>query len=153
MKLINERSWREDHGTFDNNLMVLNEADGILLPFEMNFDFTPFWVRVNNIPLAKINAHAARAIGNALGECLDFEDDDPLALAWGFKVRVNIDVRRPLRRAVKLAISRTESKKLPLQYERLPLLCYACGRMGHTQKECSFIEKEGSKDTHSGFGP
>ncbi|GAV62397.1 LOW QUALITY PROTEIN: DUF4283 domain-containing protein/zf-CCHC_4 domain-containing protein, partial [Cephalotus follicularis] len=52
------------------------------------------------------------------------------------KLRVSIDVRRPLWRGMKFSMGLSEKIWLSFQYERLPNFCHLCGRTGHTIKEC-----------------
>ncbi|XWS77205.1 hypothetical protein CRYUN_Cryun01aG0241600 [Craigia yunnanensis] len=78
-------------------------------------------------------------------------------LAWGkwLRVRVNINVHRPLKRG-KL-ISLDEGKKLLtwFKYERLPDFCYICGIIDHQELDCKVaisIQKD-HKKLHWEFGP
>lgn len=78
-----------------------HEAEGHLLHSEMSFTLFPFWVRVNNLPLAKCNEHTAKAIGTFM----EYDNDDPLALSSGLRIRVLLGIGKSLRIGVKLAIT------------------------------------------------
>lgn len=65
-------------------------------------------------------------------------DDDSKASGAFLRVRVAIEIDKPLRRGVLLGMSKSEDPKwFAVQYERLPFYCYDCGIMGHSEIECS----------------
>ncbi|TXG57107.1 hypothetical protein EZV62_018420 [Acer yangbiense] len=57
------------------------------------------------------------------------------------RVRVRIDISKPLRRCLRVDIlcDKLETIML-LRYERLPNICFKCGRIGHTTNECQSEE-------------
>ncbi|CAN0858820.1 hypothetical protein LINGRAHAP2_LOCUS7479 [Linum grandiflorum] len=50
------------------------------------------------------------------------------------RVRVELDVRKPLRRETKVRLHDDVKLMCPLRYEHLQTFCYICGIMGHTDK-------------------
>ncbi|KAL0392806.1 UNVERIFIED_CONTAM: hypothetical protein Sradi_2503400 [Sesamum radiatum] len=95
-------------------------------------------------------------IGNQLGI---FRDVDPHrgGQGWGsyLRIRVGIDVSKPLRRIMKLRTVLGEESLISFTYERLPNFCYWCGRMGHILKFCDSQYEEGFNETQEQllFGP
>lgn len=71
-------------------------------------------------------------------------------IAWGefMRVRVCLDVTKPLLRGKKLRIGSSTPYWVRFSYERLPDFCYICGKLGHSHHDCehlsSFDEKSGS---------
>lgn len=53
------------------------------------------------------------------------------------RVRVRIDITKPLCRGRKIGPSDGKEGWVNFKYERLPNLCYWCGRLTHHDKECS----------------
>ncbi|PQM40802.1 hypothetical protein Pyn_12255 [Prunus yedoensis var. nudiflora] len=87
-----------------------------------------------------------RQIGNRLGQCIDvMEGSYGECLGRYLRIRVRLDVTKPLRRVMKLRFDHSLEAVIEFKYERLPDFCYVCGRIGHVVKECKFvsaIEKE-----------
>ncbi|KAK1562353.1 hypothetical protein Q3G72_010611 [Acer saccharum] len=53
------------------------------------------------------------------------------------RVRVVIDIAKPLRRCVRVDVMGDGEKTMMiLHYERLPNHCFRCGRLGHSSGEC-----------------
>ncbi|PPD83793.1 hypothetical protein GOBAR_DD19263 [Gossypium barbadense] len=81
-----------------------------MLPFEKGKDFdsyefwwSPFWLRIYNIPLELLDCQMVLDVGNALGElvAIDWRDCNR---GWTefVRIKVKINVLKPLRRVVKL---------------------------------------------------
>ncbi|KAK9024893.1 hypothetical protein V6N11_064799 [Hibiscus sabdariffa] len=47
-----------------------------------------------------------------------------------------LDVSKPVRRCVAIGGTTPSPKLCPLQYERLPTICYGCGHIGHIVESC-----------------
>ncbi|KAH7543859.1 hypothetical protein JRO89_XS15G0033400 [Xanthoceras sorbifolium] len=53
------------------------------------------------------------------------------------RLRVAIDISKPLKRVLRVKLDRMkEEKTLLLKYERLPEYCLCCGLVGHSYREC-----------------
>ena len=52
------------------------------------------------------------------------------------RIRVMIDVREPLNDCVTLKLCGDQVCKIPVKYERLPMICFYCGRLDHGTNEC-----------------
>ncbi|KAL2902095.1 4-hydroxy-tetrahydrodipicolinate synthase [Bienertia sinuspersici] len=59
-------------------------------------------------------------------------------------MRVMIDVRKPLKDEIKLKLRGGEVTKVHIKYERLPLICFICGCIGHNDRECEEYNEESS---------
>ncbi|CAL5385543.1 unnamed protein product [Camellia sinensis] len=123
--------------TFDKHLLMLGEMDPNVQPSDIQLTWVQFWVHVCNLPLILMNKKVGQIVGNAVGQFLDMDYEDG-GIAWGrtMRIRVALDVRKPLRRGMKLALSSVEPIWVDFKYERLPIYCYFCGRLGHSDREC-----------------
>lgn len=52
------------------------------------------------------------------------------------RVRVSIDVRKPLKRRMRIKKTGGEWIWIDFKYERLNIFCFICGLLGHTEKQC-----------------
>lgn len=66
-------------------------------------------------------------------------------------IRVKIDVRRPLRDSIRLKVRDRQIISIPVKYERLPMICFYCGRLGHGTNDC--MEVDGDSTPEKTFGP
>ncbi|KAL2899415.1 hypothetical protein RDABS01_024497 [Bienertia sinuspersici] len=139
---------------FDNQLLLLKEVRGDEQLSEITFYQSPVWVRVYDLPFVKRNAQFARCIGENMGGFVDFDDSDPLGLDNFLRIKVMIDVGKPLRRGMKIATSSNCSKWVDIKYERLGDFCYYCGKLGHVDRDCeeTMIEEE-KKEMVYRYGP
>uniref|UniRef100_A0A803L340 CCHC-type domain-containing protein n=1 Tax=Chenopodium quinoa TaxID=63459 RepID=A0A803L340_CHEQI len=81
-------------------------------------------------------------VGEYLGRFLEFDDDDPLGWTEFVRMKIWVDIRKPLRRGVLLATGPSSSKWIDMKYERLADFCFYCGRLDHTDRDCNFKEQD-----------
>lgn len=105
-----------------------------------------------DLPLDWFNRTMADRIGNAVGV---FEDVDSRNgfLFWrsSLRIRVQMDLSRPLRRGVRIYPDGPLSGLLiPFRYERLPELCSFCGLIGHVVRDCEQLlcSENGNNASH-----
>lgn len=60
------------------------------------------------------------------------------------RVKVKVDVRNPLYDKVQLKVRGGHICSIPAKYERLSMVCFHCGRLGHGTTECVDFEGDGS---------
>ncbi|KAJ4723314.1 Zinc knuckle CX2CX4HX4C [Melia azedarach] len=87
-------------------------------------------------------------------------DSDPNGSCFGkfLRVRISIDITKPLRRGIKIKLQvEEECTVLPLLYERLPDFCFYCGCIGHVFRECTssspHVMSMTVKDKQFEYGP
>ncbi|MBA0575590.1 hypothetical protein Golob_023934, partial [Gossypium lobatum] len=115
----------------------------LLLPFEKGqdmesyeFQLVPFWLRIYNIPIESIDRETALDVGNTIGELVAIDWKDRLRSWIEFmRLKVKIDVSKPLRRIVKFIDKDGIERIGLLKYERLSDFCHSCGIIGHTLKD------------------
>ncbi|CAL5332799.1 unnamed protein product [Camellia sinensis] len=125
------------HGpwTFDKHLLMLGEMDPKVQPSDTRLVSVQFWVHVYNLPLLLMNTEVGTIVGNTIGEFVDMDFVDG-GLAWGrsMRIRVALDIQKPLRR--KVSLFSTDPLWVDFKYERLPIFCHFCGMLGHSEREC-----------------
>ena len=81
----------------------------------------------------------ASSISTKLGELLKTD----VGSGEFLRVRVNMDITKPLRRFITVAgLGGQGDIRARLAYERLPTFCYECGLIGHSDIECHLLSAE-----------
>lgn len=144
-KVLAGRPWN-----FENRLIVIQELDKEQQPSEMALNHSPFWVRLYNIPFGYKSDDRVKTMAKAIGEVIEIEEDyldnNPYR-----RIRVLIDVTKPLKRFQLIKLKSQTTVKINLKYERLPHFCFLCGLLCHSEKDCSIVSEE-VKDKGYGWG-
>ncbi|KMT13573.1 hypothetical protein BVRB_4g083480 [Beta vulgaris subsp. vulgaris] len=90
-------------------------------------------------------------IGDNIGEVLEVESD---GILWdkSARLRVMLNITRPLRRIQKIKNSRGKVVVVEIKYERLPTFCYVCGIVGHIERDCVEVVEDCEGDEKQ-WGP
>jgi len=133
-----KRALEEGPWMFGKDLVVMVDYDAMKTIEEMDFSFIPIWIRVMKLPLGMMTRATGEAIGEEIGTfmCMDLDDNDSVVGRF-LRIKVRLDVRKPLMRGVTVCVGK-EEKPLwcPVEYEFLPDFCYTCGIIGHTDRSC-----------------
>lgn len=135
-KVLAGRPW-----TFDQNLMLLNEIDGSAQPSNISLTHCPFWVRLYNLPMDSRTENRIKLIGGGLGRVLEVDYD---GVGWdkSARLKVLLDITKPLRRIQQIRSKEGQVVVIDIKYERLPNFCYACGKLGHIERDCLLLVEE-----------
>ena len=123
--------------SYEKQLVLLQEFDGVLSPKEIDLKWAPFWIHIFNLPLKCRTKDIRWAIGSKLGEVLEVNVYES-GVQWArcLRMRVRIDVTKRLVRGKKITIEGGEGKWVQFKYERLPNFCCRCGLLSHALKDC-----------------
>ena len=128
--------------SFDKRLVLLKWFNGDVSPDKVSFQCSSIWIRVFNIPIKSMNSTVGNYIANEIGIPI-LVDAPKSGLAWGpfLRIRVDIDITKPLMRGKMIHIEGVEKGCVYFKYERLPIYCYRCGILGLQERECQHARK------------
>lgn len=75
-------------------------------------------------------------IGETIGTISPSEHPKEMVRGDFLRVRMEVDVSKPLCRGRKIAINTNNIIWISFNYEKLPNFCYWCGKVSHADKEC-----------------
>jgi hypothetical protein len=132
---------------FGKDLVVMVDFDQSKALEELCFAFIPIWVRMSKLPFGMMNRAEGEAIGGEMVEFMEMdEEEDGTAVGRYLRIKIRLDIRKPLMRGVIVQVQGKDGEARPLWcpvvYEYLPDFCYTCGIIGHIDKVC---EKKLSK--------
>lgn len=138
--LKSHRRWVMDNGpwSFDDQLLVLCKWEKGMTVRLVSFPVIPIWVHVWGLPFDLINEEAGMDIGKGLGRVLEV-DSKAIASdqARFLQIRIEIPLNKPLRRRAPIVSPKGDEVLVAFKYERLVVLCYNCGMLGHEVRDCS----------------
>ncbi|KAF7124222.1 hypothetical protein RHSIM_Rhsim12G0079700 [Rhododendron simsii] len=93
------------------------------------------------LPLGYQNEASGKIIAKSLGDLISIQDpNDWRNSVKCLRLRVWIDINKPLKKGFFLKRSNMEDLWVPFKYERLSEYCFECGRIGHSIPDCKWKE-------------
>ena len=131
--------WVERCGpwSFDINLLLLCRWKKGLTSTNISFTYSPFWVQIWGLPFEHMSQEVGEEIGSKIGRFIEVD-----RCSWQsdqakfMRVCVDLEIDKPLRRGAYIASFDGERLWLSFRYERLPIVCFICGKLGHDNKHC-----------------
>jgi len=119
-------------------VVLLQEYDATLSASSIVFDKVEMWVRILDLLLGWMNREKGARVMDMIGKVVSMDvDSDGKASGAFLRARVSIEIDRPIRRGIFLRLKRGEEPKwFKVQYEKLPYICFSCGKLGHSDLEC-----------------
>ena len=140
-----ERVLATEPWTYDKHLIILSRYDGSCPIQNIRFHMVKFWVQVHGLPVNRLNEKAAYGIGKSIGEVSRASQSGELIGGNFLRIRVGINITRPLSRGRKVFLGRDKEVWVKFNYEKLPNYCYWCGMVSHDAKECKvWLSSKGS---------
>lgn len=103
------------------------------------------WLQVHDLQAGFRSERVIQDIGNYIGSYVK-NDPNNFSGLWRdfFRVRVTIDVQKPLRRKMKLKKKGGEWMWVTFKYEHAPTFCFICEIIGYSERFCRKpVEQEG----------
>ena len=130
---------------FDKHAIIFDDIQGNFKPSDLDLYALPMWVRIYNLPFkGRLNLSNVEALGKKIGEFIKMDSSGLLGIDKSIRLRIKVDVRKPLMQRVKVKLRGGEEDFYDIKYERPPLFCYHCGLVGHGVKDCEGWREEES---------
>jgi hypothetical protein len=101
-----------------------------------------------------MSQRVGKTIGDYIGEYLEYDEKNDTSPWRKFmRIRVLIDIRKPLKRNKKIKKEGAESKLVNFKYERLGTFCYICGMLGHSETRCPNLFELAECDVKRNWSP
>ena len=132
--------------SYDKHLVSLRRLEQSIAVKDLDFNRTLFWVQIHDLPIGDMSPRSACEVGEIIGEVQSGVKE------WGtqdgssfMRIRVLVDTSKPLCRGRKICIEDGTVGWVRFKYERLPNLCYWCGLLTHSDKDCDlWVQSRGS---------
>ncbi|KAK5842942.1 hypothetical protein PVK06_005364 [Gossypium arboreum] len=116
---------------FRKNLLLF---DRLIKPMEKNqmwLNSSPFWIKIGSCLPEFDKKDLLHAIGVTFGGVIRSE-----IIEDSCRLRINLDVQKPLRRGIFVSIDNKNKSWISFKYEKFPMFCFGCGKMGHGLNDC-----------------
>lgn len=152
--------WRDKHKVmegqpwhFDNHAVLLDDIEGKSNLSNVELFELPVWARIYNLPLkGRLIITNMEAIGKKIGAFVRLDGSGSMGIDKSIRMRVKIDVRKPLTTKIKVKMRGGVEEWFDIKYERPPLVCYYCGKLGHGVKDCEdCLDEENPRLAYGGW--
>lgn len=120
---------------FDNCPLIYKRLQDGDIPTSVQLFHLNIWVRLFDIPVGYVKEAVAKLLGDYIGSFLEYDAKNAKDV-WNnyMRVRVQIDIRKPLKKHKVIKKRDGSTSKVRFVYERLPSFCFVCGILGHLDR-------------------
>ncbi|KAI3407222.1 uncharacterized protein J3R85_021186 [Psidium guajava] len=132
VKVLDSGPW-----SFARHVLVLKPWTPGTLPQCIKFDSCAFWMHIHGLPVEGRREEVIKKIAANVGEVISVKSDAKSYSAFSVgKVKVNLNLSNPLESGL-LYSYKGKEHWLDFRFERLPIYCYSCGKLGHYAQKCN----------------
>jgi hypothetical protein len=133
------RVWDRRPWSFKREHVILKKYKPEWSFNKVDFSVSDFWVQIYGLPLNSQNLTNLKKVGGFLGKVVeeDMAETGTGSCCKFVKVRVGIDVNRPLTTGFPLVREDLSVLWILFKFEKLGSFCYGCGILGHDIKDCA----------------
>uniref|UniRef100_A0A1J3CNP3 DUF4283 domain-containing protein n=1 Tax=Noccaea caerulescens TaxID=107243 RepID=A0A1J3CNP3_NOCCA len=112
-------------------------------PAEDFLQFIPLWMQIWKLPLNHRTVRTILDLGDMVGQVTEVAFDPDLPQLQPYvRVKILLDISRPLRRGKVLNLPDGGSTTVEFDYERVQKRCYGCQHLTHEKEVCPFLLKK-----------
>lgn len=140
--------------SFEQATLVFQQLGETEDPYAVDLREMEIWVQAYDIPRGFLSENILTSIGASLGRYIK-SDPTNFDGAWKsfVRVRVAINVEKPLKRRMKIKREGDAWSWVNFKYERLSSFCFVCGKLGHAESDCSVVYDNPDKEIARAYGP
>ena len=130
---------------FDRHLVAFVRYNDSVPVQDLHFEKVSFWVQTHHLSFSHLTEEIVFSLGETRGPVVKPRDASELKGATFIRVRVLVNILEPICHGRRVIFGQNSEGWISFQYERLPNLCYWCGRFTHDDKECpTWLQSKGS---------
>ncbi|KAK1628379.1 hypothetical protein QYE76_002694 [Lolium multiflorum] len=131
-KVVHQGPW-----TFRGWAVLIEDYDGREVPEKVSFGGLFVWAQIHGIPELYRKVQVVDDLARRIGKTKEVQMSPKLFYEGNYvRLRVLIEVEKPLSRIVLLNVEGEGKKRLLVKYEKIPYFCKRCGLIGHNHEEC-----------------
>ncbi|KAK1612095.1 hypothetical protein QYE76_035768 [Lolium multiflorum] len=131
-KVVHQGPW-----TFRGWAVLIEDYDGRVDPGKISFGGLFVWAQIHGIPELYRKVHVVDDLARRIGKTKEVQMSPKLFYEGNYvRIRVLVEVSRPLTRIVSLNIVGEGKKRQLVKYEKIPFFCKHCGLLGNNHEEC-----------------
>ncbi|XP_074374343.1 uncharacterized protein LOC141714738 [Apium graveolens] len=133
--------------SFDNAMLIIAAIPQGEEPMNVPLWHVNLWIQLYNLPTGFMVESVGKQLGDFFGEFLEYDTKNNSSIWREFmRVKVRIDVRKPLKRRKKIVKRNGTEVIINCKYERLGDFCFTCGLMSHTERYCRKFLNRGNEE-------
>lgn len=121
--------------SFNNHIVLLTRWRPQVSPSELEFEEIDCWTCIHNLPLENYKESIGKNFASKIGTFKSYNSKEELEGKY-MRMKIRLNLKEPLRPNLILEWNKMTDLNLPISYEKLPILCYYYGRLGHEISEC-----------------
>lgn len=132
--------------TIDGRIIQLSDWRESFQPAFENLSTVAVWIQLHHVPMELWNRDLLKLIASQFGRVLKIDEHTlNLSRSKYARICVEIDLDLPLQKGT-WVIYGDNSVFIIALYEKLPVFCYRCGRVGHGESNCTLLSSRKSDD-------
>ncbi|XP_074283125.1 uncharacterized protein LOC141607670 [Silene latifolia] len=146
------KHWKLNGATvnIEGSLFVFRTVTPMTIPDNLLFHIVPIWIRVKHLPIPLLNTSVAAFLLSHVGDICEEETYPTLLPTRNFvRVKVWVDLSKPLIPGCYLALNDREHQWIGFSYEGVFRFCKTCGQVGHRVLFCPSGKVRGARDIQS----
>lgn len=122
---------------FDNAMLCIEDIPPGDDPLKVPLWFLNMWIQIHDLPVGFMSEVVGKQLGNFFGEFLLYDEKNNSSI-WRecMRIKIRLDVRRPLKRRKKITRKNGQDFVVTCKYERLGDFCFLCGLVSHMERFC-----------------